>query len=1471
MSRRPRFIRWILVAAAVALVLGACSQTRIDPASEDTEAQPLETLANAPLVALAWEDVDRDGRMELGEPAMAGVSVELLDAKAASFDPAVVGVTGDDGRYTFQDLAAGIYHLAFSRPDGYEFTRPDGGDSDASLLTGVAGPIELGGATLATQAVEPGSASAGLSVAPILVTGNPSCALLNVDEELFPEVTSDFGFKVEGDYNRTVAMDGTASGTTLTGGAPSDSTNQITLSSADGLYLDWAATLGMDAVIVKASADANAYVYSPEAFADSGLHGPINPNTGLPYAISHVEFCYDYALTAEKTATPSYTRTYAWTIAKTVDPASHVGWAGEAFSWDYDVTLDRTVTDHDFAVSGEILVTNPTPFAVEIDVADTLDGVAATVACPTTTLAAGESVTCTYTAALAAKTDGTNTATVTSADPYVAGATATAAYAFGDPTTIEGYEAVNVTDYFDGATEGEALGAAGDDITFSYDYGADCPTDADFYEDGVLHRTYPNYAEIDETGQQDDASVELTCYIPTVSKTATATYVERHDWSVAKSVAPEAQSGFLGDTLGWTWTIDVTETVVDQEFLVTGTISVTNPSPESVDATVEDVYEAVGAIVTVDCDAATEGDQSTLTIPATSTGTCTYVVEAPDASAMVNTASVTLAGYEYVATADVTFEKIVENDSATLSDPGLEIVDVAVSGDYSTTIDRDHVCSSELASYDASGSYTATVENTATLVDAEGTPYTATDGTIYACYVPTIEKTAAGTYDERHEWSVEKTVVPASQAAFFGDTVYFDWTITVGEEVFAENFGVAGTITVSNPNPEDALVVPLADLVGGVAATIDATTCAFDGTHLTVAPGSSQTCGYGVALAADTTVADAPTVNTATIVLNGVSFDATAGIAYTPTVIRGTATLDDARFDLSGEAVDDGWTMEVRDGYTCSTDEADYANGVDADNVVSNTAEVYSDDVLQDSSTATTEIDCYAPVVSKDATATYVERHTWDVEKSVSPLDQWGYPGDELDWTWTVTVGESFVEEDFRVSGDIRVSNPSGAPEAIEVSVFDELNDGTAAVPDCGGGTNVVSVAPGATATCSYLVQPSGRTATSNTARVAFNGQFFDAVAGVTFEATVLNGTATLVDDQIGLSESLAAGAGSWSFDGDGSHVCSASYADYGEDGTYSATLDNTATVTASDGQSDSASASTTYTCEAGTLTVLKLTNGMETVSQTWRFEVYEGPLGFGSIALHSDATPPALIDFGVPALRLDTTYTLCELEVPAGYSTFWQLDGVTVLPYNPNAADDPPEDLGNRCFDFAPSYAGAELTFVVDNQMPGGAPRTPGYWKNWNTCTGGGQQYTAAANGGWEEGFWLLEDVLDPSIGGGIVWDDILDDTLFFEIADCQDAVNILDKRDLDGKKLASDPFHNLATSLLAAQLNFGAGACTTQDVNDAALEAETLLDRVDFDGYGYEVTGNIKKSPDAALANQLAGYLDLYNNGEFCGDGLE
>jgi hypothetical protein len=334
-------------------------------------------------------------------------------------------------------------------------------------------------------------------------------------------------------------------------------------------------------------------------------------------------------------------------------------------------------------------------------------------------------------------------------------------------------------------------------------------------------------------------------------------------------------------------------------------------------------------------------------------------------------------------------------------------------------------------------------------------------------------------------------------------------------------------------------------------------------------------------------------------------------------------------------------------------------------------------------------------------------------------------------------------------------------------------------------------------------------------------------------------------------------------------------------------------TWTATDcaGNQTTLSQTITADCPCGTVEVLKLTQGVVDPTKSWTFEVYEGPDGFGGTLVGSDNTfgdADGVLDFGGVPLEPTQTFTLCEAEVPAGFSVFWQIDtdgdgiaDTTVIPYNPNENDDPPEDLGNRCVDFGagtdyPVPPGGLVFFSVDNRFPGGEPRTPGYWKNWNRCSGGGQAENADRqdpNGieqGYLYGFWLLEDVLDPNIGGGIVWDDILTDDVLFPITQCEVAVDILDQRELgdpnvtyDGPKHSNDAAYTLAMHLLAAQLNFGAGAETCDAALDAVLAGEALLDELDFDGTGTYLRGG---GPATQEALALANTLDAYNNGELC-----
>ena len=177
------------------------------------------------------------------------------------------------------------------------------------------------------------------------------------------------------------------------------------------------------------------------------------------------------------------------------------------------------------------------------------------------------------------------------------------------------------------------------------------------------------------------------------------------------------------------------------------------------------------------------------------------------------------------------------------------------------------------------------------------------------------------------------------------------------------------------------------------------------------------------------------------------------------------------------------------------------------------------------------------------------------------------------------------------------------------------------------------------------------------------------------------------------------------------------------------------------------------------------------------------------------------------------------------------------------------------RCVNFV-VLPGETEVFSIDNQFPGGEPRTIGYWKNWNTCTGGNQTETAAELGGPDAGVYILDDILnDPGITIGLL-------TLGGD--DCLDAVSLLDKRDIQsGRKRANDAAYGLAAQLLAAVVNLSAGAETCPEVQTAVQDGQALLEAIEF--YG---TGRYLRPKDALYgdANTLASTLDAYNNGALC-----
>ncbi|HZD22241.1 MAG TPA: hypothetical protein VE569_02395, partial [Acidimicrobiia bacterium] len=111
-------------------------------------------------------------------------------------------------------------------------------------------------------------------------------------------------------------------------------------------------------------------------------------------------------LDVTKTADTTFTRTFGWTIDKSVDPATWNLFDGDTGTseWTVDITKDEG-TDSDWAVSGTITIENPSDRDATIDsVEDVISGVSnVTVNCGVTfpyLLEDGATLTCTYESSL---------------------------------------------------------------------------------------------------------------------------------------------------------------------------------------------------------------------------------------------------------------------------------------------------------------------------------------------------------------------------------------------------------------------------------------------------------------------------------------------------------------------------------------------------------------------------------------------------------------------------------------------------------------------------------------------------------------------------------------------------------------------------------------------------------------------------------------------------------------------------------------------------------------------------------------------------------------------------------------------------------------------------------------------------------------------------------------------------------------
>ena len=1215
-----------------------------------------------------------------------------------------------------------------------------------------------------------------------------------------------------------------------------------------------------------------------------------------------VTVCVGKDLTVEKTAEGSYNRTYLWDISKNADETKVSVAEGGSYTFKYIVDVNQTgITDAGWTVTGTITISNPNDWqAVTLtSLSDVVDnGGSCSMTAGPYVVPAGGSINVGYTCSYASEPgsySGTNTATATwDKDAYftpTGSDSGSAQFTLSQAGSTD--KTITVEDSFAGtlgtvtANDSEPFASK----SFTYDR----------TESGVAGTctTYDNTATITETGQSADEEVELCVGKDlTVTKTATASKDRLYKWQIEKDVDQTEINIAEGGTATFNYDVTVTPDGIEESgFVLGGTITIANPNDwENVTVDVSDTLDQGGtcSITEVSPYVVPAGDSLTLHYTCTTDGSTTR----NDVEVTWDKAVYFTPGDSASNSAVVSFTLDTEtNKVITVIDDQTDPLNPVTLGTWDWD-DGPHTFEYSLEKQGVAGACTD-YTNTA-VIDETGQD---ASQTVTVCVGAdlTVTKTASGTFDRTYLWEIFKDANETKVSIAEGGSYTFQYNVDVNQTGIQDSgWEVHGTIKVNNPNDWQAVTLTsLSDVVdnGG--------TCAVDPGPYVVPAGGSIDVGYTCSFAS--VPGSYSGTNTATATWDAVAY-------FTPTGTDSGSSL----FTLAQDGSTNK-TITVTDSYAgtlgtvTANDSAPYASeSFSYSRTVSGeagTCTTYDNTatITETGQSASESVElCVGSdlTVTKTATTSFTRTYQWTIDKSVDKTKVIIEGANPQSATFNYTVAashDSGTDSNWEVKGNITVSNPNDWQD-ITANVNDLVNVGGGA--SCtveGDASHSVNVPASGSVTLDYVCTFSSKPAYSglNTATATWDAAAYftpngsttgTAAVNFTNPTTIVDGSVTVVDDKTDPNNPVTLGSASHTQANPIEFKYSLTKPGVSGDCTdYTNTASFTTNTTGSTG-----SDSVTVTVCSSNVTVLKLTGVGSNPpavdpSMTWTFKIFNGPHGSdapgsGSTwlnnALVSDSTSgdlDGILDFDFYNLSPSKTYALCEIGVPSGYTVEWKVDtngdgtpDTVVIPYNPNEKDAVPEDIGNRCFDFGAgtSYSipeGGTLAFQVINHFPGGEPRTPGYWKNWNRCTGGGQAANADRNGGRAKGYTLLEDILnDP----GITWDDILGDSFVVPITSCEQAVEILDQRVVnvngkvgDGKKIASDGARTLAMHLLAAQLNQGNGACINNDIKDVMLWSEKLLDKYNFDGK--KSTAYLtSKSADYALALKYAAYLDAYNN---------
>jgi hypothetical protein len=820
----------------------------------------------------------------------------------------------------------------------------------------------------------------------------------------------------------------TVGGTSYALDIPGLGTINYTTNAANTTLTTWSSTFPIYAVIMRGGNNANVYRYTDGATSGEGTVTPLNAG-GQTAQISHVNFCWDghFAFASGVTGTPSYTRDYAWTIAKSVKSGPTTILTGGSVSVTYAVTMTPSFTDRGWTISGDVTITNPVGYGASgtfNSVTVQVGTEAATVTCPAlpATLASGATTTCTYSRTVSQAGTYPITATVVGTGKYHT-TTVDGSVTFGDPTTLID-EAPTVYDTPFGLTpitlgtadlaslvngsqtferivtwETPGLTACGPaSVSNTARFEANDTENERGTTDAVVH----NFRV---TGCTLDATVD-----------GTASFTRDYDWTLEKSVTSTGTETTVptGGTAKVGYKVIMTPTLQDGGYAIAGTVTVTNPAAKKfgTDGTLGALTVQVGTVAaTVTC-----------TTPAASLAegasyTCTYAAAVSDASPREVTASIAAAG-DWAASASAATTVSFDGVQPTVTDGSATVSDAKYSGFANGGLVQASAGATEFT-YDVdwpagTACGPQTVTNTASFEASDRTGDTAeTDDSgsdeasrtirVTGCALAAA-LTGTPSFTRDYNWTIAKTVTSTGTVTSVAkdQVAPVQYQVVVTPTPVDGAYAISGTVTVTNPTANgfgtspSGLTVDVT--ISGVSGTVKQCTLG------AIAQGGSADCTYTA------TVANAdPRTVTATI---GTAGDWTGGTTSTLDVTFGApTTIKDQRVDVLDTptgmtpvalgTIDAGTTP----GSTTYTPTITWpASATCGTRTVSNTASYTGSEGETGSSTATRTVEvtgCVPPITVTGQTAFgYLSPTNGSVLLNT-------LPGASNKWGWTIPLTPS--------------------------------------------------------------------------------------------------------------------------------------------------------------------------------------------------------------------------------------------------------------------------------------------------------------------------------------------------------------------------------------------------------------------------------------------------------------------------------